>query len=200
MNYAQLLRLRETAQVPVPTDLLIDASPLQDKQKLKDAIAQQEKQMAEQEQRKLEGDMLEQAARAKLAESRAFADQGLGQERISRIQENEALATERYAEAQKDRALGELNVAKTLKELDDVDINQMEKLLKLALMMKAGEQVDRQQVSQRSAADQAAAEIKSNQPAKTTTNASSSGAVSSKVGSTGNKLGDVKPDTGNLMR
>ena len=196
MQFAQLLQLKEVG-VNIPGEMLIEYAPLQDKKALRESVAKAEQQMAEQEQRKLEGDMIEQEARTKLAESRAYADEGLGSERISRIQENEALAVERYAEAAKDRALGELNIAKTLKELDDVDISQMEKLLNIAIMMKTSEQADRAQALQRSAADQGAARAIANQPSK-----ARSAGVSQAVaqGKTASKLQGVRPETGNISR
>lgn len=201
MQFAQLLQLKEVG-VNIPGELLVEAAPVQNKKALREAVAKVEQQVAEAEQRKLEGDMIEQEARTKLAESRAYADEGLGSERISRIQENEALAAERYAEAAKDRALGELNIAKTLKELDDVDISQMEKLLNIALMMKTEEQVDKQQGTQRSAADQGAARAIASTPSRARSQTGSSGGVSQSVaqGKTVSKLGGVRPEAGNVSR
>ena len=62
-------------------------------------------------------------------------------ERASRIQENSALAVERKAEAQKDRELGALHYVKALKELQDMDLSQIEKMIALANQLQAMSQV-----------------------------------------------------------
>ena len=69
-----------------------------------------------------------------------MADQGLGMERLSRIQENEALAVERQAAAKKDEDIGFLNLVKALKEIDNVDIDQIHKLVALSQMINQGTQ------------------------------------------------------------
>jgi len=71
----------------------------------------------------------------------------LGLERASRVEENEAFATERYAEAEKDRALADLNIAKAMKELEDVDLSQLEKLIQLSRVVSAENIVDEKRQS-----------------------------------------------------
>lgn len=135
MQFAQLLQLRETG-VPVPDSALIEAATLQDKQKLIDAISQQQQQQQEAQMAQLQVQLQEQQARTELAQARAQADRGLGMERISRIEENHALADERRAEAAKDEDIGLLNLVKALKEIDDIDINQVQKLMALSRLVK----------------------------------------------------------------
>jgi hypothetical protein len=84
----------------------------------------------------IEAQIQEQIARTNLAKARTTADEGLGLERISRIEENKALAEERRAAAVKDEDMALLNLVRTLKELDDIDINQIEKLIKLSDALK----------------------------------------------------------------
>lgn len=138
MNFAQLLQLREVG-VQVPDDVLLDASTLQEKTKLVEAVRAQQQQMAQQQQAQLQSQIQEAAARTQLAQARATADQGLGLERISRIEENQALAEERRAAAIKDEEVGFLNLVKALKEIDDIDIAQMEKLITLSNIIKQQE-------------------------------------------------------------
>ena len=144
MQFAQLLQLREVG-VPVPDEVLIEAATVQDKKQLTEAINAQNEQKAQAEQMQLQAAIQEQQARTELARSRSFADQGLGAERISRIEENRELATERRAEAQKDRTQGVLNLVKTLQEIDEIDIAQIEKLIKLTQIMKTEENVEESQ-------------------------------------------------------
>ena len=63
--------------------------------------------------------------------SRAIANEGLGMERASRVHENRALAVERIASAQNERAVGVLDHVKALKELTDIDLNQLNKAVAL---------------------------------------------------------------------
>lgn len=135
LQFAQLLQLRE-AGVSIPDDVLLEASTVQNKKKLTDSIKQSNEQKAQAEQMQIQVAMEEQKARTNLANARAVADQGLGAERYSRIEENQALATERQAEAEKDRTQGMLNMVKTLQEIDDIDLQQIQKLLALAKVLK----------------------------------------------------------------
>jgi len=133
MQFAQMLHLKEVG-VPISTKDLLEASTLQGKDKIIKNAEAQAKQESELQEQQMQSQMQEQAARTNLANSRSFADKGLGEERLSRIPENRALALERHAEAERDHAAAELDKAKTLKELDDLDVAHLEKLI---LMMKS---------------------------------------------------------------
>lgn len=135
MQFAQLLHLRE-AGVPISTKDLLEASTLQEKNKIIKNAQEQEQQQAQMQQQQAQAQMQEQQARTNLANARSEADRGLGLERISRIEENRMLAIERSAEADRDHAAAELDRAKTLKELDDIDISQLEKLIAMSNALK----------------------------------------------------------------
>jgi hypothetical protein len=134
MQFAQLLNLREVG-VPIPDEQLIEACTIQNKNELLEAIAQQKQAQQQVQQMQMEAAIKEQIARTELAQARATADQGLGIERLSRVQENQALAEERRAQARKDEDIGLLNVVKALKEIDSVDLAQLEKLIALSHMI-----------------------------------------------------------------
>ena len=136
MNFAQLMYLRESG-VPIPDDLLLEACTLQDKKKLIEAVTANKQQQEQIQQQQMQSAMEEQAARTQLAQARAKADEGLGFERLSRVEENRALAVERTAAARKDEDIAMLNLIKALKEIDTIDIGQIEKLLALSNIMKA---------------------------------------------------------------
>lgn len=132
MQFSQLLQMREVG-VPVPTKVLLEASTMQNKNELVKAIEEEEQKTAQVQQMQMQSAIEEQKARTDLAKARAVADQGLGVERLSRVKENEALAQERKAEAKKDQQLGTLHLMKALKELDQIDLNQLQKFLTLDL-------------------------------------------------------------------
>lgn len=136
MQFAQLLQLREMG-VPIPDEQLIEAATLQNKNKLIESLQQQKQQNQQAQQMQMQAALQEQQARTELAQARATADKGLGLERLSRIQENQALAIERKAEAEKDKDIGMLNKVKALKEIDDIDLAQIQKLITLMQILKS---------------------------------------------------------------
>jgi hypothetical protein len=139
MQFAQLLQLREVG-VQVPDDVLLDAATLQNKKRLTDSIAKQQQQQQQMQQQQQQATMQEQQARIELAQARAIADKGLGLERVSRVEENRALAVERRAAAVKDHEIGFLNLIKALKELDHMDLDHIEKLIALSSSIKQSEE------------------------------------------------------------
>lgn len=135
LQFAQLLQLRE-AGIPIPGGLLLEASTLQNKNQLIEAIqgAEQKQAQAEEQQQQMQMMMLQKQAES--LDSKSLADQGLGVERLSRVQENRALAVERLAESRKDQQLGALHMAKAMKELEDLDTTELERLVNLVLIVK----------------------------------------------------------------
>jgi hypothetical protein len=63
--------------------------------------------------------------------SKSMADQGLGMERASRVEENRALAVERIAESQNQRSLAVYHEIKAAQELETMDLTHLEKLFTL---------------------------------------------------------------------
>lgn len=138
MNFAQLMEMR-AAQIPIPDEVLLDAATLQNKKELIDSIKKANEQQQKMAQAQQEATVMELQSRVELAKARAQADRGLGVERLSRVQENEALAEERRAAAVKDEDQALLNLVKTLKEIDSVDIQSIEKLIQLSGFLKQQE-------------------------------------------------------------
>jgi hypothetical protein len=128
MQFAQLLQLREVG-VQVPDDVLIDAATLQNKKRLTDSMQKQQQQQQQQEQEQIQVAIQEQKAKIELAQARATADRGLGLERESRVEENQALAVERRSAAIKDQETGFLNLVKALKEIEHLDLDHLQKLI-----------------------------------------------------------------------
>lgn len=143
MEFAQLLQLREVG-IPVPDDVVLEAATLQNKDKLVKAMQQQQQMMAQQQQMQQELTMAKLKADTELVHARVVADEGLGIERLSRVEENKALAEERKAAAVKDEEIGFLNMVKALKEIDDMDLNQVAKMMQLIKAMKESHEPDAQ--------------------------------------------------------
>ena len=144
MEFAQLLQLKELG-VPIPNESLIEAATLQNKKQLIETI-QKEQQAAQQaQQAQMQSQLQVQQAQVELSQARSIADRGLGLERASRVQENQALAIERKAAAEKDHDQALLNLIKALKEIDGIDIAHVQQLLNLSNLMKVNEQQERNQ-------------------------------------------------------
>ena len=131
-----MLLLKE-AGVPITTQDLMEAATVQNKDKIIENARKQEEQQMQAQQAQAQSAMQEQQARTELAQARAEADRGLGMERISRINENQALAEERRAQGEKDNEIALLNFVKALKEIESVDLAHLEKLLALSSALKA---------------------------------------------------------------
>lgn len=140
MQFAQLVQLKELG-VPIPDASLIEAATIQNKDKIIEQIQQQQQQAQQMQMAQMQSQMQEQQARTQLAQARSVADQGLGAERFSRIDENKALAEERRAAAVKDDQMALLNFAKAIKEIQNIDIDQLQRIVSLHKMMDVSEQV-----------------------------------------------------------
>lgn len=143
MQMAQMLMLRE-AGVAITSEDLLEVSTVQNKKRIIENMQKAQQQQAEMQQQQMQAALQEQAARTELAQARAEADRGLGVERTSRVQENQALAVERRAAAVKDQEIGLLNLVKALKEIEGIDLAHVEKLVSLSRMLKEQEQVGSQ--------------------------------------------------------
>ena len=138
MQFAQMLQLREVG-VPISDEDLLEAATISGKKKILENMAKTKQMQMQQQSMQMQAGIEEQQARTELAKARAVADQGLGLERISRVEENEALAIERRAAAEKDHDMAFLNVVKALKELDGVDVEQVHKMVELSQLLKQHE-------------------------------------------------------------
>ena len=138
MQFAQLLQLRE-AGVPVSNEDLLESATIQNKKKMIENAVKQQQQAMQMQEQQAQVAMQEMQARTGLANARSQADVALGLERASRIAENKALAYERMAEANKDDETALLNKVKAIKEIEDMDIGQLEKLVNLTNLLKAQE-------------------------------------------------------------
>ena len=135
LQFAQLLQLRELG-IPVPASLLIETSTLSNKKQLTDAIGQQEQQEQQNQQAQLQTQLQLLQAQVQDLQARAAANQGLGIERASRVQENRAMAIERIAASQKDQQAGELDLIKAAKELQGMDLSHLQQFVDILSAIK----------------------------------------------------------------
>lgn len=146
MQFAQLMDLRN-AGIPIPDDALLEAATIQNKKELLEILKKNQEQQSQMQNMQIEAQILQLKSQTELNKARAVADEGLGLERVSRVQENQALAVERRAEAEKDHAITLVNIIKALKELDHMDIEQLEKLMAISHSIKDQTRLDEAQVA-----------------------------------------------------
>ena len=146
MQFAQMLQLRE-AGVPISDEDLLESATIQNKTTILENMQKKQQEEAQAQQMQTKIAIEEQQARTDLAHARAEADRGLSIERRSRVPENRAFAIERLteseanrAEASKDRMSGLLDIVKALKELEGIDISQIQQLITLSNVVKAQEE------------------------------------------------------------
>ena len=130
-EFAQLLHLKETG-TPIPNDVLIEAATLQNKKKLIESIQKHEQVQQQKEQQATEALQKLQEAQTNLANAKVESDLSLAKERDSRVFSNIGLMEERQNESEKDKTQALLNLVKTMQEIDDIDLNQLSKLIQLS--------------------------------------------------------------------
>ena len=91
--------------------------------------------------------MEEAKARVQLAQARTMADQGLGAERFSRIDENRALGVERRAKAVADDNMALLNFVRAIKEIENIDISHLQQIVSIQQMIKQQETVKKESLN-----------------------------------------------------
>jgi hypothetical protein len=141
MQFAQMLQLHE-AGVPITPEDLLEAATLQNKNKIVENMQKRMQEQAQAQQAQSEAQIQLQAAQTELAQARSIADRGLGLERVSRVEENKALAVERRAAAEKDKDAAFLDLIRAIKELDGMDIDHISRLIEMANVIKAQEQAN----------------------------------------------------------
>lgn len=144
LQFAQLMYLKDSG-LPIPSEVILKAATLQNKNDIIEAVRNQEQQAAQQAQAQAQSAMMEQQATMKLAQARAAADIGLGLERESRIRENQQLAQERSAQATKNDMDALLTFAKAVVELQKADMaapNEDKKALAILEMIKSIKHLD----------------------------------------------------------
>lgn len=141
LEFAQLLELKKIG-VQISDEDLIQCATIQHKDRLIQNMQQKQAQAGQMQQQQMQAQQQLMASQAQLAQARSMADMGLYAERTSRVEENRALAIQKIHEANKDDEIANLNKVKAIKELESLDLANLEKLLALADILKMGEQRD----------------------------------------------------------
>lgn len=132
LQLQQLLYFRETTGINIPSKTIINASTLQNKDELLKDIQEQEKAESEAQQKQLEMQLRQMDVDMKTKLSYAKSQEGLAAERVAKIGLDKALNKERIASAREERSKSVLNWVEAIKNLQEIDLNLLEKSIAIA--------------------------------------------------------------------
>jgi hypothetical protein len=144
MQFAQMLQLRE-AGVAITTEDLLESATIQNKKKIIENAKAQEQQQQQVAQMEMQLAQQDQQLKVMATQAKAQADMGLAAERSSRVDENRSLAIERLHEANAHDEKALLDKVRALKELEEMDLMHLERLLNMANSLKQQESVNSEQ-------------------------------------------------------
>lgn len=135
-QFAQLLHLKEVG-INIPDNVIIEAATLQNKNELIESIQAQNEQaqQAEAQAQQIQNELT--VAQTEMAKSKVQLDLSWAKERDSKVFANIGSMEEKQREAEKDKTQAMLNLVKTMQEIEDVDYNQLEKLITMSNVVKA---------------------------------------------------------------
>ncbi len=140
-QFAQAIQMKQLGiELPELDTVIIESSTLQNKTDLINAMKQSQQAEKQQQQQEATINAQEQQAGIKMAEAQANYQNKGADERESRIPENLRKAEENAAQAHRDEEQALLNKAKALKELQAIDFDSLEKVVRLAKLLKDDEQ------------------------------------------------------------
>ena len=145
LELAQLLHLREMVGEAFPPDEIIECMTIQNKDRIIEKIAKNQQAMQENQQKMeaLQMKQIEVDIQTKL--SYAEAEKGLAAERFAKIRTDVAIAEDKLKRAHQEDTHSMLNVVKTLKELQGMDLDHVSKQLEMILSIKEATTQESQQ-------------------------------------------------------
>lgn len=144
-QFVQLAALQQMGVLPPEgAQLLIKNSNLHDKKELQEVMQKKAQAEAQAAQQLQQLQMEELRIRTELASSKSEVDKSLAAERLNKIGLDAALSAERISRAEEDRTAGLLNLLKSVKELEGIDLDQLRQKLDLLGMLQ-NKQVEKEQ-------------------------------------------------------
>lgn len=150
LQFAQMFQLMQIKPDMFDAEDILEAATIQNKTEMIEKYKQRQQAAQQMQQQQLQAQQQLQQAQIEGITSRAQADQATGLERQSRVPENLSFSVQRLSEAEEQRELAVLNKVRALKELEEIDITHLEKLLAMANMLKMQNKVEEQSLKQES--------------------------------------------------
>ena len=124
------LYLREIG-IPISSAYLIDHMNLPDKEQVLEQTVKQEQMMQQMQMQQAQAEMETKQVFAQAAQAEANSKNALAAERMNKVQLDAALSAERIQRADEDRANSTLTLLKAIKELQNMDLDQLERGLSI---------------------------------------------------------------------
>lgn len=131
LELAQLLQLQQMFGNIFPMEEIVNVMTIQNKDRIIEKMVQAQKAQAEQAQKMQELQMQQIQVDNQTKLSYAEGQKSLGRERIAKIEVDAAVAKDKLKRANTEDTAALLNVIRSLKELDSLDLQQIEKKLQL---------------------------------------------------------------------
>ena len=132
LELAQLLHAQSLAPDTFPMDEIIEAMTIQNKDRIVQKIQAKQKAMQEQQQKVEQIQMQQMQIDSMTKVAYAHSQEGLAQERIAKIQTDRAIAEDKIKRAHQEDTASLLNVVKALKELQGMDLSNLQ--MKLTIL------------------------------------------------------------------
>lgn len=139
LEFIQLLELRKHG-IAISDARMIDKATIQGKEEIIKELEASSQQQQQAQQMQMQIQQMQMQAQLQASQAKSQADLGLAAERKQRVQTDQAQAIEKIHEANKQDAQATLDMIKAIKELQTIDITQLQTLVNLANQLKAAEQ------------------------------------------------------------
>jgi hypothetical protein len=139
MQFVQMLEMH-AAGIPIAPEDLLEASQIQNKSEIIKNMQERQKAQSQQAQQQQAIQMEVLKAQIDDLRSKALGNQGLALERAARVESDRWQAIERHSQAIENISDSRLNKAKMLKELENMDITHIHKLLELSKLLSADQE------------------------------------------------------------
>ncbi len=144
LNLQQLLYFRETTQIAIPDRVIIEASTLQNKTELIEALEADAKAKQEQQQKVEQLQMHALQVETKTKESYSHSQDALAAERVAKIQTDKAVNVERLQRAEEEKTGAVLNLIKAVKEIEGMKLDHLQRALAIVEQLKGEESSEAQ--------------------------------------------------------
>jgi hypothetical protein len=148
LQLQQLLYFRETTQIPIPAKVIIEASTLQNKEDLIQAIEEQEKAQTQQQQQMAQMQMQQMQVDNMTKMGYAHSQDALAAERMAKIKTDVAVAQDKLKRANQEDTHSLLNLIKGIKELQGIDIDHLQQKLNILRELSEANQANQQEINQ----------------------------------------------------
>lgn len=131
LELAQLFELQQRFGEIFPAEEIVEIMTIQNKDRIVEKMMANQKAMQEQQQKMSEMQMMQMQVDNETKLSYAKAQDGLAQERVAKIQTDMAVAEDKLKRAHTEDTASLLNLLKAIKELEGMDLSQLEQKLNI---------------------------------------------------------------------